>query len=378
VGSSGLLSIDLGLRGAAVGLSLLFAAVALRDRRDSTVALLGAALAIAAAASVICAAPNFPRWPWWSLVLLALASGGAVIFWLWARAGFDDDFVLRPWHGAFWAAPVGIEQLVAGGYVDWPVPGQALDRAVQLGSLGLALFAVVQTLATWRADMVEGRRRLRLAVVIGTSAYIALGVFQSFWPPQPSQASLASIGNAFVMCMLLGLSAWSLRAAEVTENVSARPAAASIFGEAPVTPSEAADKPVIDLALLRRLEQLMVVERAYRRERLTIGVLSAELDVPEYRLRQLINEGLGHRNFNAFLNRYRIEEAKAALADPGQKEVPVLTIAMDTGFQSIGPFNRAFKSATDLTPSEFRRLAAARNASMPPKAKAVSRNDRPI
>jgi len=378
VGSSGLLSIDLGLRGAAVGLSLLFAAVALRDRRDSTVALLGAALAIAAAASVICAAPNFPRWPWWSLVLLALASGGAVIFWLWARAGFDDDFVLRPWHGALWVAPVGIEQLVAGGFVGWPVPGQALDRAVQVGSLGLALFAVVQTLATWRADMVEGRRRLRLAVVIGTSAYIALGVFQSFWPPQPSQASLASIGNAFVMCMLLGLSAWSLRAAEVTENVSARPAAASIFGEAPVTPSEAADKPVIDLALLRRLEQLMVVERAYRRERLTIGVLSAELDVPEYRLRQLINEGLGHRNFNAFLNRYRIEEAKAALADPGQKEVPVLTIAMDTGFQSIGPFNRAFKSATDLTPSEFRRLAAARNASMPPKAKAVSRNDRPI
>jgi len=378
VGSSGLLSIDLGLRGAAVGLSLLFAAVALRDRRDSTVALLGAALAIAAAASVICAAPNFPRWPWWSLILLALASGGAVIFWLWARAGFDDDFVLRPWHGALWVAPVGIEQLVAGGFVGWPVPGQALDRAVQVGSLGLALLAVVQTLATWRADMVEGRRRLRLAVLIGTSAYIALGVFQSFSPPQPSQASLASIANAFVMCMLLGLSAWSLRAVEVTENVSARPAAASIFGEAPVIPSSAEDKPVIEPALLRRLEQLMIVERAYRREGLTIGVLSAELNVPEYRLRQLINEGLGHRNFNAFLNRYRIEEATAALADPEQKEVPVLTIAMDTGFQSIGPFNRAFKAATDLTPTEFRRIAAAKNASMPPKANAVSGIDKPI
>jgi AraC-like DNA-binding protein len=121
--------------------------------------------------------------------------------------------------------------------------------------------------------------------------------------------------------------------------------------------------PEIEQALLRRLEQLMVVERAYRREGLTIGSLSAELGVPEYRLRQLINEGLGHRNFNAFLNRYRIEEAKAALADPTQTEVSVVTIAMDAGFQSLAPFNRAFRAATDLTPTEFRRRAAAKAGS---------------
>jgi len=45
--------------------------------------------------------------------------------------------------------------------------------------------------------------------------------------------------------------------------------------------------------------------------------------------------------------------------------VPVLTIAMDAGFQSIGPFNRAFKAATDSTPTEFRRLALAGHAAMP-------------
>src|SRR6185437_6741367 len=93
----------------------------------------------------------------------------------------------------------------------------------------------------------------------------------------------------------------------------------------------------------------------YRQEGLTIGVLAAKLDLPEYRLRQAINEGLGYRNFNAFLNRYRINEAKAALSDPSQKDVPVLTIAMDAGFQSIGPFNRAFKADTGATPTEFRR-----------------------
>jgi AraC-like DNA-binding protein len=88
-------------------------------------------------------------------------------------------------------------------------------------------------------------------------------------------------------------------------------------------------------------------------------MLATKLDLPEHRLRQVINEGLGHHNFNAFLNRYRLDEAKAALSDPSQRDVPVLTIAMDAGFQSLGPFNRAFKTDTGLTPTEFRRDALA-------------------
>ncbi|WP_409334221.1 helix-turn-helix domain-containing protein [Bradyrhizobium manausense] len=104
----------------------------------------------------------------------------------------------------------------------------------------------------------------------------------------------------------------------------------------------------------------MSVERTYRQEGLAIGALAARLGVPEHRLRQAINEGLGYRNFNAFLNHYRIADARLALADAEQREVPILTIAMDAGFQSIGPFNRAFKAETGLTPTEFRREALSR------------------
>ena len=50
-----------------------------------------------------------------------------------------------------------------------------------------------------------------------------------------------------------------------------------------------------------------------------------------------------------------LSEAMAALSDPGQSGVPVLTIALDTGFGSIGPFNRAFKAHTGMTPTEYRR-----------------------
>lgn len=364
--SSGLLSIDLGLRGAVVGLCLLIAGLALRDRRDSTAACLGAALALSAAAAAVISAPNFPRpWHWWSLILLAVSCSGTVTFWLWARATFDDDFLVRRWHGGLLAAIVGLQVFVAGWTVKWPAPGQAIDRTLSLAYLGLALLAVAQTISTWRADLMAGRRRLRVVVLIGVSAYIGNGALSNLLPPpSDSGSAMASIANAFGLCVILGFSGWRLlQATGMPEGPGPLPTTGDVLGDARATVSGEEQRPrQIEQALLRRLEHLMAVERAYRREGLTIGSLSAGLGVPEYRLRQLINEGLGHRNFNAFLNRYRIEEAKAALVDPGQVEVPVLTIAMDTGFQSIGPFNRAFKAATNLTPTEFRRLAMAGNA----------------
>ena len=363
MGSSGLMSLDLGFRGAAVGLCLLLAGVALRDRRDSIVARLSAALVVGAAASAIGSAPTFPRpFEWWEPFVLAVAAGNSVVFWLWARAAFDDDFVLRPWHGVLWAAVAVAQWLDASGITRSAALELAIERTLSFTFLALALLAVAQTLLTWRADLVQGRRRLRLVVLIGASAQIVLNSYLSFLQqPSTPTFSMASVANAFALFVLVGLSAWNLLEAGTQKGSILLPATNVPLG-APAKASDDQGKPAaIEPALLRRLEQLMTVERIYRRERLTIGSLSAELGVPEYRLRQLINEGLGYRNFNAFLNHYRIGEAKAALVDPEQVEVPVLTIAMDTGFQSIGPFNRAFKAATDLTPTEFRRLAMAGN-----------------
>ncbi|WP_244486169.1 helix-turn-helix domain-containing protein [Bradyrhizobium viridifuturi] len=360
--TSGLMSIDLGLRGAVVALCLLIAAMALRDRRDSTAALLGAALAIGAAASMICTAPTFPRpYAWWGLLLLALSSANSVMFWLWARAAFDDDFVSRPWHGALWAAVAAAQWLDASGVTRSAALEVAIERALSLAFLGFALLAVAQTLLTWRADLVEGRRRLRLVVLIGASAQTVVNSYLSLLQ-QPSirTFSISGIANVFVLFALAGISVWNLLEAR---KGSILPPAPNLPLGAPAKASDERSQPAaIEPAILGRLKKLMTDERIYRREGLTIGSLSAELGVAEYRMRQLINEGLGYRNFNAFLNHYRIVEVKAALVDPGQVQVPVLTIAMDAGFQSIGPFNRAFKAATDLTPTEFRRLAMTENA----------------
>ena len=130
-----------------------------------------------------------------------------------------------------------------------------------------------------------------------------------------------------------------------------------VKGEILGAAADASPDPSPDPAALSRLTRAMDQQQLFRREGLTIGQLAAELGLPEYRLRRVINQQLGHRNFNAFLNGHRIARARAALADPGQATTPVLAIAMDVGFQSLGPFNRAFKAATGLTPTEFRRQA---------------------
>jgi len=139
-----------------------------------------------------------------------------------------------------------------------------------------------------------------------------------------------------------------------------RTTAAAGAADAPSQSVAVEDPNAADKRLLDALMRLMAEERVYRHEGMTIGSLATKLGVPEYKLRRLINQKLGYRNFNVFLNDRRIEEVKAALADPSQAEVPVITIAMDAGFQSLGPFNRAFKATTGVTPTEYRRRNEAR------------------
>jgi AraC-like DNA-binding protein len=220
------------------------------------------------------------------------------------------------------------------------------------------------------------RRRLRLAILainVVSIGLVAGAGFAEMPVAVPGGAgSFSTALSLFAAAMLAGLGVFGAQATVAVSDATAAIASGDARGQPPGGAGRAAaGQVVVDPILLRRLDHLMTVERTYRQEGLAIGALAARLDVPEHRLRQAINEGLGYRNFNAFLNHYRIEDAKLALSDVTQRDVPVLTIAMDAGFQSIGPFNRAFKAETSMTPSEFRREALNR----PHTAPAV---DRPL
>jgi AraC-like DNA-binding protein len=366
-----LTALDLGLRGAASGLFLMMVLVLLRLRPTNRHIILGVALAAGSAAYAVATAPFVPQSLWrWTLPILCTLP---VIFWLWAQTTFDDDFILKRWHGALWLTVLGIGFSVSFAWTSWPALERSGAKALSVVALVLTLSAAVQTVETWRADLVARRRRLRIAVLVMSLLFIALDAGSSLISvPITERGARGSLAVALILFVLATLAGWSLFGAKATASVmqaTAPIASGKRRGEAQISNRDSDDRDSIAAILLRRLDNLMTVERIYRQEGLSISGLAAKLDLPEYRLRQLINERLGYRNFNAFLNRYRIDEAKAALSDPSQREVQVLTIAMDAGFQSIGPFNRAFKADTGMTPTEFRRHSLVRSQA------AASRSD---
>jgi AraC-like DNA-binding protein len=142
---------------------------------------------------------------------------------------------------------------------------------------------------------------------------------------------------------------------------------AALFGAAkpPAAPDSVRGLEPVDRSALEKLASVMDQGQAWRREGLTIGGVAEEIGVPEHRLRRLINDHLGHRNFTAFVNTRRIEAAKRILSDPTQTRTTVAAIAFDLGFGSLGPFNRAFKEATGQTPTQWRRQALENGSPIP-------------
>ena len=219
-------------------------------------------------------------------------------------------------------------------------------------TVGLMSHVLIIVVRSWSSDLVERRRLVVTPLYVFTSLYsIGVAFVQTmelftFAPRQPSLfAAFILLASSVLGAFVFGQAGPDLfRQSKTSEpNVHAREPAVSL------TTSEK--------TLAAELDRLMKFERLYRTPDLRISTLARHLRVPEHRLRQLLNQGLGFRNFNAFIGQWRIDEAREALADPEQLLVPISTIAIDSGFQSLAPFNRAFKRETGLTPTEFRARA---------------------
>ncbi len=340
-----LASVDWALRGGTCALVLLIAAALIRDHTRLAAAQLAALFAVGTGAYAITSASGFsPQSGVGAMALMALSAGNNVVFWALSASLFDDGFRLRWWHVVLWLLMVVAGTLAC--FLSLP----ALGLALTLSSFAFAVLAMAPAVISWRADLVEHRRRLRLFVVGASSVYIGLNALAQLAGVPRSAPEMASLAGAVGLVAIAGVVAWSLLRVGPAQSLFAIPADAP-----PPTDAEPVMKEPADQGLVAALERLMVRERAYRQDGLTIGMLAQQLGLPEYRLRRLINQALGYRNFNGFVNHYRIAEVKAALADPDQAEVPVLTLALDAGFSSLGPFNRTFKAETGTTPSEYRR-----------------------
>ena len=267
----------------------------------------------------------------------AIAGATAVPYALWWFASVVFEFRLP--HRAWLILPA---IAVFAWFVDLaPGAGGTLDfvmnvvtRLASLIAVGHVLYAV---LVDRRDDLFEPRRRFRLLFfgVIALFVFTTVVVELILMGPAPLWLQLTSA--VYIEALVLALGVPLARGTLVAGSIGKS------------TPAPATDEP-LTTALLAAM-----ADRAYAQPGLTVEALASQLGVPEAKLRQLINGSLDFRNFSTFINGYRIEEAARRLRDPEEAHLPVLSIALDVGFASIGPFNRAFKQIMDTTPSAYRK-----------------------
>jgi AraC-like DNA-binding protein len=275
-------------------------------------------------------------------VVSFLSWGGVGAFWLFVRTLFEDRQI-----NAIELAPYLV--LTTIGLVTSFLPPDVqpsfwiAQNVVEVGVAAHALFVIYRS---WRGDLVEARRRLRGPFLASVALFIAaLSAFE-IGEDIGIEADWYDLAGALALAVYGAVGAGVL--------LKARP---ELFGSAVLAPAPASDTTAVDRADIAQLAAFVKDQEAWRREGLTIGDLAADLRIPEHRLRRLINDYLGHRNFAAFINSHRIEAAKSILADVKQARKTISTIAFDLGFGSLGPFNRAFKEVTGQTPTEWRRQA---------------------
>ena len=107
---------------------------------------------------------------------------------------------------------------------------------------------------------------------------------------------------------------------------------------------------------IKELKSFMEIQKPYLNPSLSIRNLAEEIRMNPRDLSVLINQHLNHHFFD-FVNEYRIKEAMKILKNPSKKEVTVLEILYEVGFNSKSSFNTAFKKHTGYTPTQYKKIA---------------------
>ena len=233
---------------------------------------------------------------------------------------------------------------------------------VKLKYIVYIVFSIFLTFRDRAIDVLEWRRRLRIYLLVSMGLVffgVALAELLSIFTKIPP--GLVLLKHALTIVLIFVFSTWlfpfqqDVELSAVTRKVDpVEPEVASLENFGPE---------------LERLNEYMERSRVWLEEGLTIAGLASKLEMREYKLRKIINSGLSFRNFNQYLNSYRIKEACRILADPQKTDLTVLRLAYDLGYASLAPFNLAFKKITGITPTEFRKTALVKDSKQPGRVK---------
>ncbi len=271
-----------------------------------------------------------------------------IFVWLFALSVFQTKFRLSIWHivlGLIYTFPIFWFRAYQFGLT--LQPPFWLTIGVSIGSILLMLHLVWVIVAERNEDLVEERKRSRwafvgvLILVTILTAIVDLYLI-AVWPNWAHLIKAATIWPA-----VFAGSIWILRGSKAAFVVDA-PKQTSLSNAQSLVSAK-------DRSLFSALQNSINEDRIYLDSNMTIAQLAKDLGVTSHRLRALINQSLGYENFNQFLNASRIKSILKTFDDPDNDHIPILTIALDNGFRSLSPFNKAFKDIMGQTPSQYRK-----------------------
>ena len=282
-------------------------------------------------------------WGFWAYPLILFAILVPAFFWLLIVTIFREDGFPRlwPWPLIVLTALAGLVSFGAEfGHFELGRVGDYSGWVAQLLKLAWVVMGLMLVIKDWNSDLVEPRRRLRLFILVGAGCYmLAILVVELFLDQRASHwVELANVTLILCLSTLFCLHFLSIN----TNNIF------SAIEQEPVV-LEKSHSP-----LAQQIISIMQNDRFYAKDSVTIKALASALESQEYQVRRVINGELGNRNFNEFINLYRVREVASCLQLPEYDSSPLLTLALEAGFRSLAPFNRVFKSHYSVTPSEYR------------------------
>lgn len=322
--------------------------------RDTRIGLLVSALCFCLIASVL--APNISEL---SYLVGRIGAATPAVLWLFAHALFVDDKKISPleWFLLF-------SYQLARGVATFPSLADNASESLTLSVLsalglivafGLAMQVIIMATKDFSNDLLEERRRIRGPFAAGLGIVMAVLVAAVLSPLLPTGTFTTWFGFGALFTGFFLIFLFFLIFNLLTFRLS--PDSQQLLDSAVSEPEDKLNSYLqladTDLELVRELDRKMLQERIFTGPELTIGELSKLLAVQEYKLRIIINRELGYKNFNQFLNHYRINEA-CILLEKKSKHRNISIVAQEVGYVSLSAFNQAFKKIKGVTPSVYK------------------------
>ncbi len=228
----------------------------------------------------------------------------------------------------------------------------------QIVMIGFAIHSIYLALHGYYSDLIQTRRYARVVFVVCMAILVLLvlgnGILISVSNLLFGQGTLTDgifPDLLIATYILLLMCSFHLFTFTLRGDVDLLVSLPNLNDERPAAEEQHDTEQTAEKEMAARIVEVMQSQKLYREEKYTINQFAHDIGIPEHRLRQVINKHMDYRNFNQFLNGFRISEAAENLAN---SDTPISSIAYEVGFSTLSVFNRAFKEKTGTTPKEYR------------------------